>query len=153
MQRQFNFDTRPERTQSAECFEATRVKATGPVDVQDQEQTIECRSATKAQEARPETRQETGRKLRERIEQIGWRCELSGAKLTPDTFSLDHIIPLARGGSHNASNIQFVHPVINAMKGTLSMQEFVGWCKLVADHNGVETDGCAAQQADLVAYP
>ena len=59
---------------------------------------------------------------------------MSGAKLNPDMFSLDHIVPLARGGSHDASNIQFVHPVINAMKGTLSVQEFVGWCKLVAEN-------------------
>jgi hypothetical protein len=140
MQRQFDFDTRPQGAQPAECFETPRVKAIGPMAVQDQKQTIECRSATKAQEARPETRQETGRKLRDRIEQIGWRCELSGARLTPDTFSLDHIIPLAHGGSHDASNIQFVHPIINAMKGTLSMKEFVGWCKLVAEHIGGESE-------------
>ena len=140
MQRQFDFETRPQGAQSAECSETPRVKAIGPMVVQDQKQTIECRSATEPQEARPETRQETARKLRERIEQIGWRCELSGAKLSPHTFSLDHIVPLAHGGLHDASNIQFVHPIINAMKGTLNMQEFVGWCKLVAEHKGGESD-------------
>ena len=105
MQRQFDFEARATRAEFAAGVDAVRVKAFRPVALQDQEQVVERSAAIKAKGTQQETRQQTGRKLRDRIEQIGWRCELSGAKLTPDTFSLDHIVPLAHGGSHDASNI------------------------------------------------
>ncbi len=140
MQRQFDFEAAAARKQ----FDAGRCKignqAARSVAVQNPKQVGQCTPATESQAARKKLRVQTTRQLRERIERIGWRCELSGAKLTADTFSLDHIVPLAYGGSHDASNIQFVHPIVNAMKGTLSMREFVGWCKLVAEHKGGESE-------------
>ena len=135
MQRRFDFDSTVERRDDRRSHNKTGAQTIKCVVVQDREQAFECAEKTEAKSVSKETKRTVVGQLRERIERVGWRCELSGAKLSPDMFSLDHIVPLARGGSHDASNIQFVHPVINAMKGTLSVQEFVGWCKLVAENN------------------
>jgi len=61
-----------------------------------------------------------------------FRCSLSGVVLLPDIATLDHKIPVAEGGGHSIENLQVVHSAINRMKGTMSCDEFVRWCKLVA---------------------
>ncbi len=76
----------------------------------------------------------TGRGLRQRLEKNEFRCELSGVLLTPETLSLDHEVPLANGGCHTEENLLLVHAVVNIMKGRLSRDEFVRWCRAVADH-------------------
>jgi len=43
-----------------------------------------------------------------------YRCAISGKPL--DTYHIDHIIPLAKGGHHVISNIQLVLPEINLSK-------------------------------------
>ena len=134
MQRKFDFDATVKRGHCSSSLESVGAQTIRPVVVQDRKQAVVLSSATEAKNVRKKTQASMIAELRERIDAIGWRCELSGAKLNPDMFSLDHIVPLAHGGTHDAGNIQFVHPVINAMKGTLSVQEFVGWCKLVAEN-------------------
>jgi 5-methylcytosine-specific restriction endonuclease McrA len=49
------------------------------------------------------------------VEQKGL-CALCGIPLTAD-FHVDHIIPISRGGSNDASNIQIAHPFCNRSKG------------------------------------
>jgi hypothetical protein len=44
------------------------------------------------------------------------RCVLTGRKLTRDTISLDHIIPISRGGTNNLDNLRFVHIHANLFK-------------------------------------
>ena len=70
--------------------------------------------------------------LYKKLEESGFRCALSGVRLKKDTMSLDHVVPVSNGGSDDASNIQFVHRVVNQMKGTMSQEEFIEWCKRVA---------------------
>jgi hypothetical protein len=61
---------------------------------------------------------------RERIyERDGWRCQLCGKKVkrnaeVPHQLApvLDHIIPLARGGTHEPANVQCAHYRCNYMK-------------------------------------
>ena len=68
------------------------------------------------------------------IESQKYRCALSGRELTPETASLDHAIPLSRGGLHDISNVQVLEFRVNAAKGTMTVEEFVAMCCDVADH-------------------
>lgn len=65
------------------------------------------------------------------LEEQEYRCALSGRKLTPETASLDHILPLAKNGQHDISNIWIVDHQINAAKGTLTAEEFIQLCQEV----------------------
>jgi len=72
-------------------------------------------------------------RLYERLVANGFRCELTGIELKPDTMTFDHVIPVSMGGSDDISNIQIVHKIANRMKGTMSVDEFVMWCRMVVD--------------------
>lgn len=72
--------------------------------------------------------------LVELIEKQEYRCALSGMPLTPDIASLDHIVPVSKGGKHEVGNVAWVHEEINRMKGTLSKDEFLAMCLKVVEH-------------------
>lgn len=62
---------------------------------------------------------------REIFERDGWRCQLCGKKTRrrvnryhPQAPTLDHIIPIARGGSHTRANSQCAHRRCNLRKHT-----------------------------------
>lgn len=74
------------------------------------------------------------RQLLERLESNSYRCELSGVELTPDSFAIDHVVPVSSGGTNDADNLQIVHGVVNRMKGTMSQAEFIDWCIRIAEH-------------------
>lgn len=63
-----------------------------------------------------------------------FRCALTGRALTPDTASLDHIIPVSRGGEHRIDNTQILERSVNRAKGTLTNAEFIALCAEVARH-------------------
>jgi len=72
-----------------------------------------------------------------------YRCALSGVVLSPDCASLDHIQPLSRGGKHILSNIQIIHPVVNALKGQMMQEDFIEWVNLIASNIKEDTGfGC-----------
>lgn len=57
-------------------------------------------------------------------ERDGWMCQLCGepvdpALIFPDRLSatLDHIVPLSLGGTHDPSNVQLAHLGCNSAKG------------------------------------
>ncbi len=61
-------------------------------------------------------------------------CAISGESIdwmATGTWQIDHIIPRCRGGTGNLENLQIVKQWANAMKGDLSMAEFVARCKQV----------------------
>lgn len=65
------------------------------------------------------------------------RCALSGRRLTPDSASLDHIVPISREGEHRIENAQILHKDVNRAKGALNNEEFLALCREVvawADH-------------------
>jgi 5-methylcytosine-specific restriction endonuclease McrA len=68
------------------------------------------------------------------LESQQYRCALSGRELSPETASLDHVIPLSRGGVHDISNVQVLDYRVNAAKGTMTVEEFVQMCRDVALH-------------------
>lgn len=59
----------------------------------------------------------------------GRRCMISGRELTPETASLDHIVPLGRGGEHSIENVWIVDHQVNLAKGTMMLEEFVSMCR------------------------
>ncbi len=69
------------------------------------------------------------------LESQGYKCAITGVTLTTETVALDHVIPLASGGEDDMSNVQLVHATVNTMKGSLSLAEFVQWCKYIAQNN------------------
>ncbi len=77
----------------------------------------------------------TAKDLLAKIESQGFRCALSGLPITPETASLDHIVPVSEGGSHSVANLQWVHTSVNVMKARLSQMEFIETCKKVAARN------------------
>lgn len=59
------------------------------------------------------------------FERDGWVCQLCGLPVDPtlsgrhvaDGPSLDHIVPLTRGGLHRRTNVQLAHMRCNSAKG------------------------------------
>jgi len=57
-------------------------------------------------------------------------CALSGRKLDRQAH-IDHILPVSRGGTNEASNLQWLDPMINQAKSNMTDQEFLDMCKQV----------------------
>lgn len=68
------------------------------------------------------------------LEQQQYRCALTGQPLTPETASLDHMLPVCRNGPHTISNAQIVLKEVNRAKGTLTNEEFITLCRAVVAH-------------------
>ena len=79
--------------------------------------------------------------IMELIERQNFHCALSNRKLTPETASLDHIVPLSRGGTHDLSNLWVLEHLVNTAKGTMTVEEFVAMCRDVAIHQKHAVDG------------
>jgi predicted nucleic acid-binding Zn ribbon protein len=47
-----------------------------------------------------------------------WRCHLCRRKVTRDTWSHDHLIPLSDGGDHTYANVALAHRACNTQRGT-----------------------------------
>jgi hypothetical protein len=48
----------------------------------------------------------------------GWRCCICGGRVTRDTWSLDHIVPLSQGGEHSYRNVALAHVRCNSRRHT-----------------------------------
>lgn len=55
--------------------------------------------------------------LAEIAERDGWRCHLCRRRVRPSQATLDHLIPLARGGDHSEANVALAHWVCNVRRG------------------------------------
>ena len=55
-------------------------------------------------------------------------CPLTGRRLATDNISVDHIIPLVKGGTHALSNLRLVRKEANLARHTLSDEEFYSLC-------------------------
>lgn len=78
----------------------------------------------------------SARRLMQKFKTQEFRCFFSGQVLEREEASLDHVVPIVKGGRHEESNIELVHATINRMKGSMMAEEFVQWCVKVAVHSG-----------------
>lgn len=58
------------------------------------------------------------------------RCALTGLKLDR-TANVDHIVPVCRGGLNGSGNLQWLTPLANQMKSSLTVEELVLMCGLI----------------------
>lgn len=66
----------------------------------------------------------------------GGKCALSGLSLTLGTNAeLDHIIPLAKKGCEDVSNVQWVFRAVNRMKRDMVEAEFLSLVKQIYQHS------------------
>lgn len=63
------------------------------------------------------------------------KCAISGIKLNNDNLSIDHIIPLSKGGSSEITNLQLVEKKINLMKHDMSVRELITMCNIIIEHS------------------
>lgn len=65
-------------------------------------------------------------------------CELTGETidLLVDDYNIDHIVPVARGGTNELDNMAFTIPDANAAKHDMTNEEFVELCVKVCKHFG-----------------
>ncbi len=54
----------------------------------------------------------------------GWKCAYCHERLTPETAEADHIVPVARGGNNDISNIAVSCSHCNRTKGAKTAEEF-----------------------------
>lgn len=65
-------------------------------------------------------------------------CELTGEKIdlmNSDSYSLDHRIPLSKGGKSSLENMALLKQEVNQSKYNLSNEEFISLCKRVSSYN------------------
>lgn len=74
------------------------------------------------------------------LEAQDYKCALTGRDLSPDSASVDHIIPLSCGGTNTIDNVHIVHSVVNQAKGTMTVDEFVAMCREVIQHVDASED-------------
>jgi hypothetical protein len=68
--------------------------------------------------ASPAARRARRRARRQRIaERDGWICGICGAPIARAQLHIDHIVPVCRGGTSDASNLQAAHARCNLAKG------------------------------------
>lgn len=61
----------------------------------------------------------------EKWQRVDRRCGLCGARATVSEVSLDHLLPVRRGGpAFSVNNLCVVHKRCNAIKGMLSLEEW-----------------------------
>lgn len=62
----------------------------------------------------------------------GGRCAYTGGLLALGAdASLDHRVPLLRGGTNDRQNLQWVSDMINRMKTNMTHDEFISMCRLI----------------------
>lgn len=61
-------------------------------------------------------------------------CYISGSKISlidSNTYSLDHIVPLSRGGSSSLRNVKPCLAIYNYMKGFFKIEDFLKYCYII----------------------
>lgn len=80
---------------------------------------------------------------KEALEHLGGtkvKCYITGIPIDieVDDYQLDHIIPVSKGGTNDICNMGITLPIINQMKGNLSTEELLHWCRVILEANDYE---------------
>jgi len=59
----------------------------------------------------------------EKCAELNWTCQLCGKQLSPQDVTMDHIVPISRGGTNDLYNLQPLCMSCNAKKGARTMEE------------------------------
>lgn len=82
-------------------------------------------------------------------ERQGGRCAVTGEQLIPGVnASLDHILPVSRGGTSAASNLRWVTATVNHMKWDMTDAEFISKCKVIVQRATRTTEVHKLDQVD-----
>jgi hypothetical protein len=60
-----------------------------------------------------------------RCAELGWHCRICGRELTKETVTIDHVIPVSKGGTNAIENLQPLCRSCNSRKGACSMEEMI----------------------------
>ena len=64
-------------------------------------------------------------------------CYLTGQIMDfndPNSYSLDHFIPISKGGDGDLNNMRITPPIINAMKTSILYEDFLIYCQTIVDY-------------------
>jgi 5-methylcytosine-specific restriction endonuclease McrA len=64
--------------------------------------------------------------------QLPLTCWYTGEKLKPTSFSIDHKIPVSRGGTNNFDNLCVCSLHVNNAKGSMSEEEFIELLEVIS---------------------
>ena len=67
------------------------------------------------------------------------KCYLTGEELNflePESYQLDHIIPVSKNGDNSLDNLGVVSPQANRVKSDLTVDELLDICRRILIHNG-----------------
>lgn len=121
------------------CRNCTKRRSTEDMPRTDGQMCLECRV-----KAVVRARVGTGlvkshfRELLQMLYDQNFRCFYTGDPIMPGEYdelrsaSIDHIVPMARGGSNDLSNLCWVSWMVNRMKTNMTHEEFVSRCAVIA---------------------
>jgi len=68
------------------------------------------------------------------IEKQKYKCRYTGKELIPGVnATIDHIIPISKGGTNDIENLQWVTERINRIKNDMDHDEFISLCKYISE--------------------
>lgn len=76
--------------------------------------------------------------MRQRIYSKTCYCYLCGKPIKLNELSLDHSVPISRGGLNEPSNWKATHKVCNSTKGALTYEEWKLWQTLELKRKGIK---------------
>jgi 5-methylcytosine-specific restriction endonuclease McrA len=85
-------------------------------------------------------------------------CQICGLPVpydkSPDKLwsaTIDHIVPLSKGGTHEPDNCQLAHRLCNSVKLTEAQEFTIDWAKKNEEDNGRWTEVRIELNVDLIA--
>jgi hypothetical protein len=76
------------------------------------------RDAGRRRRAREQAAVKDGYRRRDIFGRDGWQCQICQAELDEDTATIDHIVPLALGGSDTSENVRTACRSCNSRRGS-----------------------------------
>lgn len=61
-------------------------------------------------------------------------CSICGEPISPAEYTLDHITPTSKGGTHALNNLAVAHFRCNTIKNDLTRNELIEFCRRVLSH-------------------